>query len=309
MDVISNGITPIVLLLGGGLLVRRRFLTDERFWAGLSWMSYWVFTPALFITSIGEADLGVVAPGPLLLSVAIPILLVAALAFGAARLTRANGPQLTSLMQGSIRINTYIGLVFASALHGQAGVATFALASAIVVPLVNLVCVTTLSIHGAADAPRPPSSLWRDLATNPLILACAVGLLINVTDIRMPGFLQTSLEMVASPALVAGTLIAGAALRFTFRLRDLLDIGIASVLKLALLPLAAMSIAIAVGTTEPTLTSIVLITAVPTAPSAYILAARMGGDTRLMAAITGAQTVLATATIPLMLLLSAALSR
>lgn len=55
------------------------------------------------------------------------------------------------------------------------------------------------------------------------------------------------------------------------------------------------------GVTGATLTSIVLITAVPTAPSAYVLASRMGGDTRLMASITGTQTVLSIAALPLML--------
>ena len=53
---------------------------------------------------------------------------------------------------------------------------------------------------------------------------------------------------------------------------------------------------------------IILITAVPTAPSATVLASRMGGDTRLMAAITGVQTVLAIVTIPLLLLLAGTLS-
>jgi malonate transporter len=307
MYVIATGIAPILLLLGGGLTLRRRVLTDASFWSGLSWVSYWVFTPALFITSIGSADLDAVSPGPLALSIGIPTLLVSVLSLGAALLTRADGPRLTSLMQGSIRINTYVGLVFASALHGQEGVATFALASAIVVPLVNVICVTALSVHGIRNTERKRPALWRDLASNPLILACAVGLILNLGGIVIPVMLQTMIDMVAAPALVVGTLIAGAALRFTFRLRDLVDVGVGALLKLVVLPLTAMSIALAFGITGAALTSIILITAVPTAPSATILASLMGGDTPLMAAITGAQTVLSIATIPLLLLLADAL--
>ncbi|WP_194764939.1 AEC family transporter [Microbacterium sp. UFMG61] len=308
MDVITAGIAPIILLLGGGLILRRRVLTDVGFWSGLSWVSYWVFTPALFLTSIGGADLTAVAAGPLALSVGIPTLVVAALSFGAALLTRADGPQLTSLIQGSIRINTYVGLVFASALQGREGVATFALASAVVVPLVNVICVTTLSLFGQHDTERRRLALWRDLASNPLILSCLAGVALNLGGIAMPSLLQTTIEMIAAPALVVGTMVAGAALRFTFRLRDLIDVGTAAVLKLVVLPLAALSIALAFGITGATLTSIILITAVPTAPSATVLASRMGGDTRLMAAITGVQTVLAIVTIPLLLLLAGTLS-
>lgn len=309
MDAVIGAIVPILILLGGGALLRRRFLTSDAFWAGLAWMSYWVFTPALFITSISAADLGAVPAGPLVLSVALPTTAVATLAWGTAKIARANGPQLTSVMQGAIRINTYIGLIFASALYGQDGVATFALASAIVVPLVNLICVSTLSVYGKIPATTARTPLWRDLARNPLIIACVIGLGLNLLAIPLPTYARAALEMVATPALACGTLIAGAALHFTFRRRDLLDITIATVLKLAVLPMIAMATAIALGLSGATLASVVLICAVPTAPSAYVLALRMGGDTRLMAAITGIQTVLAVVTMPLMLALAQEFAR
>lgn len=50
------------------------------------------------------------------------------------------------------RVNTYIGLIFATALHGQEGVATFALATAVVVPPVNIICVNTLAAYGDKSA-------------------------------------------------------------------------------------------------------------------------------------------------------------
>ncbi|WP_406250277.1 AEC family transporter [Microbacterium sp. M] len=308
MLVLLAAIAPIILFLAGGAFLRRYVLPSPEFWAGLSWLSYWIFTPTLFISSIGGADLTTVEPGPFALSVCLPILLVSMLAFASARLTRANGPQLTSLMQGSIRINTYVGLIMASALHGEEGVATFALASAIVVPLVNVICVATLSTHGTVDPAGRRPALWRDLITNPLILGCLIGLILNMTGISVPAFLQTTLDTVSAPALLVGTLCAGAALRFAFRIRDLLDVGVASLLKLGVLPLVAVSTAIALGVHGSSLVSIVLISAVPTAPSATILAARMGGDVRLMASITGSQTVLAMATMPLVLVLADMLS-
>lgn len=309
MDAVTTAVVPILILLGGGALLRRRVLKNEAFWAGLSWMSYWVFTPALFITSISAADLGAVPAGPLALSVALPITAVAALAWAAAKTARANGPQLTSVVQGAIRINTYIGLTFASALHGTEGVATFALASAIVVPLVNLICVSTLSVYGDTPGHVARTPLWRDLARNPLIIACVIGVGLNVLAIPLPVFARAALEMVATPALACGTLIAGAAVHFTFRRRDLLDITIATVLKLAILPLMAMAIAVPLGVAGAALASVVLICAVPTAPGASVLAQRMGGDTRLIAAITGIQTVLALVTMPLMLALAQHLAR
>lgn len=304
MDAVTTAIVPIVLFLALGAVLRRRVLTEPGFWRGLEWMSYRLFTPALFITSIAGADLTVVSPAPLLLSLVVPILTLSLFVLALRRLLRADGPRLTSLVQGTIRINTYIGLIFASALHGQEGVATFALASAIVVPLVNLVCVSALAVHGDTSERTRRLPLWRELLGNPLIQGCAVGLGLNLLGLDLPAFLDAALEMLAAPALVCGTVIAGAALRFALNGRDVLDIGLTSTFKLLLLPLAAMSIAIPLGVEGVTLTSIVLICAVPTSPSSYVLAVKMGGDARLMAAVTGVQTVLAVATVPALIALA-----
>lgn len=303
MLLVTTAIVPVVFILVAGTILRHRFLTGPAFWQGLEWMSYRVFTPALFITSISGTDLTIVPIGPLLLSLAVPITAVAGLVLVLRRPLRANGPRLTSLVQGAVRINTYIGLIFATALHGHQGVGTFALASAVVVPLVNIICVSTLAAYGDKSASLRRVPVWRELVENPLIQGCAVGLALNLAGFPLPELASATLTMLAAPALVCGTLIAGAALHLSFRKRDAIDIGLAATLKLIVLPLAAAAIAIPLGATGATLTSIVLICAIPTAPSAYILASRMGGDTRLMASITGAQTVLAVATLPAVLML------
>lgn len=304
MTLVTTAIVPIILILAAGAVLRHRVLVDAAFWHGLEWMSYRIFTPALFITSIADTDLTVVPLGPLLLSLAAPIVTVTGLVIALKRPLRANGPQLSSLVQGAIRINTYIGLVFASALHGQGGVAIFALASTIVVPLVNVISVSTLAAYGEKQTSTEKIPMWREFLENPLIQGCAIGLALNLTGFPLPEFLEATLGMLTAPALACGTLIAGAALQFTFRKRDTIDIGIATVMKLIVLPLTAAAIAIPLGVTGATLASIVLICAIPTAPSAYVLASRMGGDSRLMASITGMQTILSMATLPAVLALT-----
>jgi len=280
-------------------------MTDPGFWRGLEWLSYYVFAPALFIESIARTSLTEISTGPFLVSLTVPVLVAAALLVVLRRPLRADGPQLTSLVQGSIRINTYIGLGFASALNGTAGVAAFALAAAVMVPLVNVVSVTTLSIYGRPhDTSQKPRPVWRELITNPLIQGCAAGIALNVTGIGLPSTIAAPIEMLAAPALVSGTLVVGAAITLRLRLRDGFDIAVASLLKLVALPLTAAGVANAVGLSTAALTAVVVICAVPTAPSAYVLASRMGGDTRLMASITGTQTILSIATLPLILHLS-----
>ncbi|MEV4735578.1 MULTISPECIES: AEC family transporter [unclassified Microbacterium] len=300
MPLALTAILPVVVLLVIGWILRHRAPLDPSFWRGLEWMSYRVFTPALFVTSIGRADLGAVPIGPLAVALTIPVLLVLGILFGAAGLLRITGPRLTSLVQGSVRVNTYLGLMFATALHGEEGIATYAIASAVMVPLVNVVCVSALARWGdGVDEPRP--RFGRELVTNPLIQGCVIGIVVNVSGLRLDGPIATVLDLLAAPALVTGTLIAGAALTLAFRRRDLLDIGIAVLLKLLVLPALAVTCAVLLGIDGVVLSAVVIIAAVPTAPSAYVLARRMGGDHRLMASITGVQTVAALVTVPLAL--------
>lgn len=300
MPLALTAILPVVVLLVIGWILRHRAPLDPSFWRGLEWMSYRVFTPALFVTSIGRADLGAVPIGPLAVALTIPVLLVLGILFGAAGLLRITGARLTSLVQGSVRVNTYLGLMFATALHGEEGIATYAIASAVMVPLVNVVCVSALARWGdGVEETRP--RFGRELVTNPLIQGCVIGIVVNVSGLRLDGPVATVLDLLAAPALVTGTLIAGAALTLAFRRRDLLDIGVAVLLKLLVLPALAVLVAAALGIEGVVLSAVVIIAAVPTAPSAYVLARRMGGDHRLMASITGVQTVAALVTVPLAL--------
>lgn len=296
VDLVVTAIVPIVLLLVLGWALRHRLLTDQGFWGGLEWTSYYIFMPALFLSSIPGADLGAVSPLPLILSLAVPVLVVAGLVVLLRPVLHADGPALTSLVQGSIRFNTYIGLVLAAALHGREGIATFALAAALMVPLVNVICVSLLAVHGDRGSSRP--DLWRELASNPLLVSCLAALGLNLLDIRLPGPIGTTIDLLAEPALVCGTLVAGAAITLRVDRRDALHIAVTSVLKLAVLPLGVGALGSVLGISGVMLTSIVIITAIPTPPTTYVLASRMGGDTRLMASLIGSQTVLAMLTLP-----------
>ena len=79
--------------------------------------------------------------------------------------------------------------------------------------------------------------------------------------------------------------------------------GVAIVLKLVVMPLLAWTLARQFGVTGTALTMTVIASSVPTATAAYFLARDLGGDAPLMAEITTLQTLLALATLPLMVLM------
>ncbi|GLF96900.1 AEC family transporter [Streptomyces yaizuensis] len=300
MIVTLHAVVPVALLIVLGWWLRRGDrLGGRAFWDPLERLTYVVLSPALFVSSIAGADLGLVDPLPMLGALAGSTLAVTGVLLALRRVLRLAGPAFTSVVQGSIRLNTYVGVIVAAGLYGTDGVALFALASAVLVPLVNVVCVTVLVRHGEGGA--APGSLPRQLATNPLILGCVAGLALNVSGLPLPEPLTGTARILGDAALACGMLCVGAALSWRRAPGAGRALALSSVVKLVALPLLAAGLCRLLGLDGPAAAAVVLIQGLPTAASAYVLARRMGGDAPLMSAITAGQTLLALLTLPLAL--------
>jgi predicted permease len=69
--------------------------------------------------------------------------------------------------------------------------------------------------------------------------------------------------------------------------------------KLVLMPLLAIALALWFGLSGTNLVIVAVCSAVPTSPSAYVMARQMGGDAPLLAQIITLQTILAAITMPI----------
>jgi hypothetical protein len=211
-------------------------------------------------------------------------------------------PGFTSLYQGSIRFNTYVGLALVGALYAERGLAIAAIALAILIPLVNVLSVAVLTTYAARRAVSL-RRIARSIATNPLIIACLIGIVLNVSGLGLPLGTQPILDIFSRAALPMGLLTVGAGLNVAAVRAAKAPVVLASGLKLLLLPLLAALVCQLVALENPTAAIVILFAALPGAPSAYILAQELGGDTELMAAIITVQTGLALLTMPLLALL------
>jgi malonate transporter len=78
----------------------------------------------------------------------------------------------------------------------------------------------------------------------------------------------------------------------------MLGAAIGVVLKLILMPVIAVTLALAFGLTGSNLVIVTACAAVPASSSAYVLARQMGGDAPLLAQIITLQAILAAITMP-----------
>ncbi|MEB0163996.1 AEC family transporter, partial [Glaciimonas sp. CA11.2] len=117
----------------------------------------------------------------------------------------------------------------------------------------------------------------------------------------IPDVAGAVLSRLGNAALAIGLLLVGAGLRLTGVRQAKLMTGFFLTVKLLALPAAALILGRWVGLGALQLQIVVLFCALPTASSAYILAARLGGNGPLVAFLVSAGTVLSALTLPLWL--------
>jgi len=298
MSPIILAVAPIFGLIFLGFFLRRVEFPGPGFWPVSERLTYYVLFPALLISGLSGRSFDESSTG-LALTLFVAVCLVAAGLWALHRLLRINGPVFTSVFQGAIRPNTYVGLSAAAALLGPDWMALSAVALLTLVPLVNVLCVLMLSRHGDNGGGLKRTLL--ELVKNPLILSCVVGFMLNGFDVILPVVINDFLTIMGKAALPLGLLAVGAGLRFEGVGEQLLPVAVASVAHLIVLPVIAFVLALFFGLDGVSRDAALIYTAIPVSVSAFILARQMGGDHRVMALIITVQTVLSGVTLPLML--------
>src|SRR4051795_8469913 len=310
MAVVIAALLPVFILIVLGVVLKRTLMRLDTQWNGLERLTYFVLFPMLLIQTLVKADLSKVpvagVGGALLLSTLAMSLLCLALRPALARLD-IDGPAFTSIFQGAIRWQTYVALSVSANLFGDVGLALASVAMVAIIPLVNVFSVDVLA-HYASPEKRSAGSIAMTVVRNPLIWACVIGLVLNVTHIPLPKLWHEVADALGRSSLAIGLLVTGAGLQLNGLFRPSLAASVTVFLKLVLMPVIAVALALQFGIDGSNLAVVTICSAVPTASSAYVLARQMGGDAPLLAQIITLQTILAAVTMPIAIALVTAAS-
>ncbi len=295
-------ILPIFILIFLGYGLRRLGVLGEGFWRGAERLVYFVLFPPLLFTTLAGADFAALAAGELALAMVAGAGALMVLLSAARPVLGIDGPAFTSLAQGALRQNTYIGFSAAFALFGTDGLAAAAIWVAAVTPIANVYCIGLLVRHGTAAEPGV-RAVTLAVLKNPIILASVAGAGVNLAGLALPSVADEVLAILARGALPLGLLAVGAGLDFAAVRQGGRALPLAVVAKLAVLPLFVLVSLQAFAVTGLGATVALLIAGLPTAPTSYILARQLGGDARLLAGIITVQTACAMVTLPLVVTL------
>lgn len=298
MPLIFTTILPIFVLLMLGYIAKQSGFLPSDFWPSVEKASYYVLLPALLVLNLSQAQINWSETIRLIVGITLVPIVASLVSFPFKAFLSLNPADYTSFFQGVIRFSTYIGLAI-SAVFPAPAPTLGALVLAVMIPVVNILCVLVFTLF--VQKQLKTEVLLKSLATNPLVVACIIGIVLNLFPWKLPAVAIDVLKQLGQMALPTGLLAVGAGLNLA-ALRGLhAPFFWSSALKLLVVPLLAWGIAFVLGLGAMASSILIVFAALPTAPSAYILARQLGGNAELMAGMITGQTLLALFTLPLVL--------
>lgn len=261
-------------------------------WVTIEKLVYFVLFPCLLFFSVVSSNFDVNTVGAFALGGPAVIFTAFVLGWLGLLVSNMGRVDFASGLQTAYRFNSYIGLALASRLGGQSAVANIAILLALGVPLCNVLAVGTMSKGGRLGA-------FVDILKNPLIIGTCLGIAAKLMGVQVPEPVMLTLERLAQAAVSLGLLAVGAGLVFS-GLKGNWPVSIWWLfVKLLVSPLVAVLYAHFTGLAQEKTMVLLVFSAIPSASSAYILAARMGGNAPLVACLISMSTVGAAVTLPL----------
>lgn len=296
-----DAFVPAFALLALGAVLKRFLLPVDAVWAGMERLIYWVLLPSLILAALSQVDpvrlpLGAMAFtiwGALATGTVISVLL--------ARVMGHGHPAMTSILQGGIRFNNLMGFAIVGAIFGAPGTGFGAVATGIIVPFVQSVTTLAFAMAGSQGRPRPLAIL-RQLTLNPLMIACVLGFTIAALGGFPPG-LKPTIEALGRASVALGLLCVGAALSLESFTDRIPTQALTGILKLIGMPAITYALGRLSGLEALPLAAAVIFMALPTAATSYVMARALGGDAKLMAAITTTEHIASLLTLPFWVML------
>lgn len=286
---------PDFSLIVCGYLVCRYTALNRTVWEQVESLVYYFLFPVLLFQSIVKSPLDLAATSSLIgagLSVGLAGIAMAYSLPHLPWLGRHIDPrEHAASAQVAFRFNSFIGLALADRLVGSQGLQLIAVLIGVCVPLFNVAAVWPMARHANRG-------LMRELVRNPLILATASGLLANLAGFTLPLWLEPTLTRIGASAIALGLMAAGAGMQFGHLSQaKTLAVAVLSIRHL-LLPVVALGVAKAFGLSSAQSSILLAFSALPTASSAYVLAARMGYNGGYVAGLVTLSTMLGVVSLP-----------
>ena len=209
-----NVVAPllILMLLGGFLL--RIHIFDTATVKKMNSAIFKVFLPALIFNNIYNSSIDDVKniKTALYIVVIVVVMYLSSLLYVA--LTEKDNKKRGVMAQGMCRSNFVIfGLPICMLICGDEVMGKVAVAVAIVVPVLNIFSVLSLEIFRGGKPNL--KKILKGIATNPLIIASVIGIIVLVSGIKLPSIIENAVSDVSKIATPLALVLLGASVNFS----------------------------------------------------------------------------------------------
>ena len=286
---------PDFSLILCGYLVCRYTALNRTVWEQVEHLVYFFLFPVLLFHSIVRTHLDLQAASHLIMAGLVLGLSSIAMSYSLPKLPWL-GKFIDSRLhaasaQAAFRFNSFIALAITERIAGPQALLLIAVLIGVCVPMFNIAAVWPMARHAQR-------SFGRELARNPLIMATGLGLLSNVLGVHIPDWMQPTLQRIGGASLALGLMAAGAGMQMghIFNAKAL-TLSVLSIRHL-LTPLLALFLAHFFELDTLQATVLLAFSALPTASTCYVLAARMGYNGAYVAGLVTLSTLLGMLSLP-----------
>jgi malonate transporter and related proteins len=286
---------PDFSLILCGYLVCRYTALNRTVWQQVESLVYYFLFPVLLFHSIVKSPLDLGAASSLIAAGLTMGVIGIALSYSLPFLpwigkyidTREHAAS----AQIAFRFNSFIALAIAERLAGPQGLSLVAVLIGVCVPLFNVGAVWPMARHAKRG-------FLSELARNPLIIATASGLCANLLGASIPVWLEPTVTRIGAASLALGLMAAGAGLQFGPLAKAKTLAASVLAIRHLILPMVALALSRIFDLADLQSTILVTFSALPTASSCYILAARMGYNGPYVAGLVTLSTLLGIVSLP-----------
>lgn len=290
-----NAILSIFTMMAVGYGAKRLLHLEKEYIGRFNSLVFYTLLPLMLFYNIYRSN---IRGGVSLRSLALALAVVLALFVLTWRFIKRVEPMNSRrgvMIQASFRSNfLLLGIPLIQEVCPGADLATASIMLAIVVPVYNTLAVITLETFSRRQI--DVRKILLGIAKNPLIIASAVGLLVNFYGLRLPDCLESPVSQLGASASPVALLLLGAQFEFRDVRLHRRNLAICTVLRLLVYPGAALSLAALAGLRGPEFAVLISVFATPTAVSSFSMAVQMGGDPELAASAVTVTTMLSAAT-------------
>jgi len=286
---------PDFSLILCGYLVCRYTALNRTVWQQVESLVYYFLFPVLLFHSIIKSPLDLGAASSLIAAGLTMGVIGIALSYSLPFLPwigkHIDTREHAASAQIAFRFNSFIALAIAERLAGPQGLSLVAVLIGVCVPLFNVGAVWPMARHAKRG-------FLSELARNPLIIATASGLCANLLGASIPVWLEPTVTRIGAASLALGLMAAGAGLQFGPLAKAKTLAASVLAIRHLILPMIALALSRIFDLAGLQSTILLTFSALPTASSCYILAARMGYNGPYVAGLVTLSTLLGIVSLP-----------